>query len=276
VAVNPDLTPKWSSTLRNRLTDGCNVLLPPNGSPGGCRAGAMRGVDPSDNQFGSGRVTDDSTSSPVVAPDGRILYGAVTRYNWSQGHLMMFNADGSYFGAYKFGWDTTPAIYRHDGTYSILLKENRYAPGSYCNNQAFCPSPRTLVTPDDPEQYLITQLSPSLQVEWQYRNTNTQSCMRNGDGTISCISDHPNGFEWCVNAIAVDRRGVVYANSEDGHVYAIGQGGVLKERLFLNLALFAAYTPLSIGDDGRIYTQNDGMLFIVGQEPGPRRRAVRR
>ncbi|HXH94506.1 MAG TPA: hypothetical protein VNN25_23210, partial [Thermoanaerobaculia bacterium] len=29
VAVNPDLTPKWSQSLRERLHDGCGVLLPP-------------------------------------------------------------------------------------------------------------------------------------------------------------------------------------------------------------------------------------------------------
>jgi ABC-type enterochelin transport system substrate-binding protein len=33
---------------------------------------------------------------------------------------------------------------------------------------------------------------------------------------------------------------------------------------FLNLALGAAYTPLSIGPDGRLYTQNNGHLFAVG------------
>jgi hypothetical protein len=36
--------------------------------------------------------------------------------------------------------------------------------------------------------------------------------------------------------------------------------------LFLNLAIGAAYTPLSIGLDGKIYTQNDGELFVVGDE----------
>src|SRR5262245_21835925 len=81
VAVNPDLTPKWSASLRNRFLDGCNVSLPPNGSPGGCRAGAAIGVDPTDNLPGSGRVNDDSTSSPVVAPDG-VLYGSYSGYNY--------------------------------------------------------------------------------------------------------------------------------------------------------------------------------------------------
>jgi hypothetical protein len=32
--------------------------------------------------------------------------------------------------------------------------------------------------------------------------------------------------------VAVDARGVVYINSEDGHLYALNQGGTLRERLF--------------------------------------------
>jgi outer membrane protein assembly factor BamB len=57
---------------------------------------------------------------------------------------------------------------------------------------------------------------------------------------------------------------VVYANSEDGNIFAINQDGTLKQKKFLQLALGAAYTPLTIGPDGRIYTQNDGHLFVVG------------
>ncbi|HSP16101.1 MAG TPA: hypothetical protein VLV78_15250 [Thermoanaerobaculia bacterium] len=273
LAVNPDLTPKWAASLRNRLHDGCNVTIPPNGMPGGCREDAITGVDPAENQPGSGRVLDNATSSPVVAPDGRILYGAYTRYNYAEGHLMMFGADGSYIGAYGWGWDLTPAIYRHDGTYSILLKENHYSSGSYCGDVNLCPFDRTATTPSDPEQYFITQLSPSLQPEWKFRSTNALSCERGSDGTLRCESDHPNGFEWCVNAIAVDNRGVVYANSEDGNLYAIGQGGTLAGSIFLRLALGAAYTPTSIGDDGRIYTQNDGTMFVINERS--KRRAAR-
>ena len=36
-------------------------------------------------------------------------------------------------------------------------------------------------------------------------------------------------------------------------------------RIFLNQALGAAYTPLSLGPDGKIYTENGGILFSVGQ-----------
>jgi outer membrane protein assembly factor BamB len=272
IAVNPNLTLKWTASLRNRLSDGCNVLLPFNGQPGGCRGGAATGVDPSDNQPGSGVVNDNSTSTPIVAPDGSIFYGAYTRYNHSQGHLVHFSASGQYLGAYPFGWDVTPAIWSHDGTYSIITKENRYAGvGSYCNNSQFCPSNARV--PGDEQGYFITQLSAALDVEWRYRGTNTSSCHRNADGSIDCIDDQPSGFEWCVNAPAVDARGVVYVNSEDGFLYAIDQGGTLRERLFLQLALGAAYTPLSFGSDGRIYTQNAGHLFAVGSTG--KRRAVR-
>jgi len=275
VAVNSNLTPKWSASLRNRLATGCNVLIPPNGTPGGCRAGATTGVDPADNQIGSGQVSDSGTSSPVVLPDGRVLYGALTSYNYRQGHLMLFNADGTFVTSYQFGWDITPAISRHGATYSIIIKENRYSAGSYCGVAAFCPGNRTLATPNDPEQYFITSLDPNLNVEWKYRNTQTQSCQRLPDGSLECSDDHPNGFEWCVNAVAIDARGVVYANAEDGHLYALNPNGTLRERIFMRLALGAAYTPLSIGPDGRIYSQNDGHLFVIsGAQQIPRRRAA--
>jgi hypothetical protein len=32
----------------------------------------------------------------------------------------------------------------------------------------------------------------------------------------------------------------------------------------MNLAIGAAYTPLSLGPDGKIYTQNAGHLFVIG------------
>jgi len=269
VAVNPDLTRKWSTSLRNRFYDGCNVLLPPNGTPGGCRAGATTGVDPADNQPGSGAVNDNSTSSPVIAPDGTIFYGAYSRYNYSQGHMMRFSASGEYLNGYPFGWDVTPALWQHDGTFSLITKENRYVgAGSYCGG---CPPNRI---PSAPDGYYITQLNPDLQVEWQFKATNTVSCSRNEDGTIDCVDDHPETFEWCVNSVAVDRRGVVYVNSEDGHLYAIDQGGTQRERIFLQLALGAAYTPLSLGADGKIYTQNAGHLFVVGTG-ATKRRVVR-
>lgn len=256
VAVNPDLSPKWATSLRNRFNDGCGALV------GNCRAGTTFGVDPTDNQAGSGQVNDNATSSPVVAPDGTVYYGTYSRYNFSQGHMVRISAAGQFLQSYKFGWDVTPAIWEHDGTFSVITKENRYV--GFGGR-----------TPGDEEGYYITQLSPELNVEWQYKNTETKTCERRPDGTLSCVSDRPEGFEWCVNSLAVDSRGVVFVNSEDGHLYAINQGGSVRERIFLQATLAAAYTPLSLGTDGRIYTQNAGILFAIGRTASRRGRAVR-
>jgi hypothetical protein len=272
-----DLSPKWWTSFRDRLNDGCNndagtfpgALLPANGTPGGCRLGATPGVDPAQNTKPAARVLDDASSSPTIGPDGSILYGAYTRYDFARGHLLKFDPSGKFLASYSFGWDSTPAIYTHDSTYSIIIKDNEYGGGpnfgSYCNVDSICP-------PRQNGPFFITQLDPNLSVEWKFQNTNNQACTRNPDGTITCVPNSSGtqwqnvGFEWCINAPVVDANGVVYANSEDGNLYAINQGGTLRQSLFLQLALGAAYTPLAIGPDGRVYTENDGYLFVVGQQ----------
>jgi len=104
-------------------------------------------------------------------------------------------------------------------------------------------------------------------VEWQFQATNQQSCARDAAGKVTCSDDgeHSHGFEWCVNAAAVDAKGVVYANSEDGFLYAIKQGGQMRDSIFQQLNLGAAYTPASLGGDGKVYSQNAGHLFVVGR-----------
>ncbi|HKT50427.1 MAG TPA: hypothetical protein VJV96_09015, partial [Candidatus Angelobacter sp.] len=270
IAVNSNLTGKWAASFRGRLNDGCGVSEPignPGGANanGGCNTGATFGVDPEVNGPPPARVLDDSSSSPTVAPDGSILYGAYTLYNYAQGHLMHFSANGDFLNSFNFGWDSTPAIYPHGGTYSVVIKNNHYNGGSYCIDPNWCPVARTNADLLGPESYFVTQLSPTLNIEWSFQNTNTQSCRRNADGSLTCVSDHPNGFEWCVNAPVVDANGVVYANSEDGNLYAIGQGGVMLQHIFQQLAIGAAYTPASLDSSGRIYSQNDGHLFVVGK-----------
>ncbi len=272
VAVNPNLTSKWVASLNNRFNDGCGVpinqggVLPPNGQPGGCRVGANLGVDPGVNHAGGGRVLDDSSASPAVAPDGSVFYGAYSRYNYAQGHLMHFSASGAYLGAYRFGWDLTAGIASHGGTYSVVIKDNQYGEiGSYCDVESVCPSDRSIANSGGyPEAYFVTQLNHNLNVEWRFQNTNTFSCSRQPDGSVTCVNDHPAGFEWCVNAVVIDANGIVYANSEDGNLFAINPDGTLKQKIFQQLALGAAYTPASVGLDGRIYSQNAGHLFVVG------------
>ena len=272
VAVNPNLTGKWAASLRGRLNDGCGVSLPIGnpggaGANGGCTAGATFGFDPGTNEPPPARVLDDDSSTAVIAPDGSIFLGTYSRYNFAQGHELHFSAQGDFLNAFNFGWDNTPAIYPHDGTYSVIFKNNHYGGpgfGSYCDDPNWCPE-RSASQTLGPQEFFITQFDPSLNIEWSFRSTNTQSCTRNPDGTINCVSDHPDGFEWCVNAAVVDANGVVYANSEDGNLYTIGQGGVLLQKIFQQQAVGAAYTPVSLDNSGRIYSQNNGVFFAVGK-----------
>ena len=303
VAVNPDLTHKWQASLRDRgINDGCGVTIPlaTQTNPvqkGHCRWGTYDanhlGVDPATNQMPAGRVIDQSSSSPTVLPDGSVLYGAYSRYNVSRGHLFRFSSTGSFISWYDFGWDSTPAVWPHNGTFSVVIKDNHYdeEEGFYCNNFQGNPAVANIVCDCDQchdpvgvpaGPFYITQLSGTQQdssnhhmfAEWKFQSTNTMSCV--GDEQPQhCTVDHPHGFEWCINAPAVDGNGVVYNNSEDGRLYALPQGhtgvwhdgspgGPAATHFFTNLALGAAYTPLSIDAQGRIFTQNDGHLFVIG------------
>jgi hypothetical protein len=247
VAANADLSPKWHASLRGHLNDGCGVVLPDDNGNIGCRTGAAQGVDPATGEPPAGRVVDQSSSSPTLAPDGSVLYGSYSRYNFARGHLFKFSAAGLFQAAFDFGWDTTPAIFKHGDAYSIVLKDNHYDANCCAGTNAAPPGP-----------YYITQLNKNLSPEWQFKST-----------TIDAT--HPNGFEWCINAPAIDANGLVYANSEDGNVYAIPQGhtGVFttpQSKLFLKIAIGAAYTPLSLGANGMLYTENDGYMFAIRGE----------
>jgi outer membrane protein assembly factor BamB len=240
LALRPDLRLKWAASLREQLHDGCGFEAEP-----ACRPGATPGVDPATNLPPAGQAADGSSSSPVALPDGGVVYGALTLYNGLRGHLMKFDREGDFVASSIFGWDITPALYRHDGTYSLVLKDNYYFDGVF----------------------FITQLDADLNVEWQYEATNTQSCRRLPDGTLEC-EEFGATFEWCISAPAVDRQGIVYGTSADGFLYVIEQGGAERGRFFLDQTAFAAYTPTAIDPEGRIYAMNNGELFVIGRATG--------
>jgi hypothetical protein len=194
IAVNSDLTPKWHTSLTN-LAQG---------------------------QI-TGAIFDLSSATPVALPDGSLLFGVLAS-GTSRGYMLKFDSSGQYLTSFDFGWDDTPAIYVHDGTYSVITKNNYYSTTG---------------------PYYITQLNADLVPEWSYQSA--------------------DNFEWCVNAPAVDGNGTVYADSEDGNLFVINQGGTLKGQILLQQAVAAAYTPVSIGLDGKIYTLNNGDMFVVGQ-----------
>ena len=238
------LTPRWAASLRDRLRDGCGLWAR-------CTPGAPIGVDPSTGQLPAGMVDDMSSSSPVALPHGGVIYGALTFYNAVRGHLMAFDADGHYIDSYGFGWDTTPAIASDGARDRIVLKDNHYIDNA------------------TPGPYYITELDAmTMQPVWQLANTETKSCYRQPDGTMSCSTDHPNGFEWCVNAPAIDVNGTIFANSEDGNLYSIASDGTLLSRVFLVRPLGASYTPVSLDPVGRVYSLNNGHVVVVGLASG--------
>jgi len=242
VALKSDLTPKWTFRMRELLSDGCGVNF-------SCRQGAPTGVDPLTGLKPSIWISDEGSSVPVALPDGAVLYGGYTFYNGARGHLVKVSPDGQLMGTYDFGWDVTPAVWVHAGTYSIITKDNHYAVSG---------------RPEGP--YDMTQLSRDLAPEWKFPSTETRDCITESDGGVTCTTgQHPNGFEWCVNAPAVGPDGTVYANSEDGRVYSIRQGGTLGERRFLLESLGAAYTPIAVDSKGRVYSMNGGTMTVVGQ-----------
>ncbi len=246
VALNPDLSLKWATSLRGILDDGCGVNAPYGDGPFDCRPGTAPGVDPYTNLPPVPAVTDGSSASAVALPDGGVVYGAHNLYNGFRGHLMKFDRRGHYVTNYDFGWDITPAVYRHDGTYSLIIKDNHYLSEGPFN---------------------VTRLSADLTPEWSFTNTETRTCERAPDGTVSCVDDgtHPNGFEWCISAPAVDRDGTVYGLSEDGNFYVIDRNGNQLAKVFLSKTIASAYTPVSLDTKGRVYAQNNGELYVLGR-----------
>src|SRR5262249_9153962 len=126
VALRPDLSLEWATSLRDDLDDGCGIQVPYGPGFFDCRPGSTLGVHPTTNPPPAGQVSDIGSSSPTALPDGGVLYGAFTGYNGFRGHLMKLDSGGRFKGAFDFGWDVTPAIDEHDGTFSILLQDNHH------------------------------------------------------------------------------------------------------------------------------------------------------
>jgi hypothetical protein len=222
--------------------------------------------DPRNNAGAS--LSDISTSSPMVAPDGDVYFGVFgSSGNGSRGFLLRFSGDlqtTKIPGA--FGWDYTPGIvpasmvpsYTGSSSYLLFCKYNNYvsSDGDGVNRVAIL----------DPNS---TQLDP---------HTSAFNMVEMRE-VLTLIGPTPDdsgpGFplavqEFCINAPAVNpATNSVFFDSEDGHLYRWNLvANTIDQAVALSPGIGQPYVPTVIGPDGTLYTLNGGNFFAVGTKPG--------
>ena len=214
-------------------------------------------------------VTDDSSASPMVGPDGDVYYGVLgTPFNGSRGWMLHFSGDLTQIktpGA--FGWDSTASIvpasmvpsYSGASLYLIFTKYNQYAGqdgGDGVNKIAVLDPNDTMVEPHPSSngelvmKEILTIAGPTPDPEF--------------------LSQFPNAVrEWCINMAAVDPlTKSVMVNNEDGKLYRWDLAtNTLSQAVALSPGIGEAYTPTAIGPDGTVYAINWAILNAVGKQP---------
>ncbi len=217
-------------------------------------------LDPSTGTFA--RVSDDSSASPTVGPDGDVYFGVLERtfgtHN-ARGWLLHFNASLAPAGAPGgFGWDTTPSIvpasmvpsYNGGSSYLLFTKYNNYAgvgSGDGSNRIAIIDPHATQVDAISGltiMREVLTILGPTF-----------------SSGTSGPVE------EWCINTAAVDpATKSILVNSEDGFLYRwdlVSKG--FSQKIQLTSGVGEAYTPTAIGADGAVYAINNAVLFSIAK-----------
>ena len=207
-------------------------------------------------------VSDDSTASPVIGPDGDVYYGVLEsnfpNHN-ARGWLLHFNSTLSVSKTPgSFGWDDTPsivpaslvAVYHGTSSYLLMTKYNNYVntgSGDGKNKMAILDPNATEADPiagNTVMNEVLTVLGPT---------PDTAS------GVAGAVR------EWCVNSAAVDPNGkAIFINSEDGKLYRWDlTAGTLTQSIWLDNGYGQAYTPTAIGPDGTVYSINNSTLIAV-------------
>jgi hypothetical protein len=207
-------------------------------------------------------VTDLSTASPTVGPDGDVYFGVTARspnrHN-SRGWLLHFSADLSQIKTPgSFGWDDTPSVvpasavpsYAGNSTYLLLVKYNNYygsGTGDGLNRMAIV----------DPAATQADPVVPSVSV---MKEVITVLGLTADPGTLGGVR------EWCVNSAAVDVAGKsALINSEDGRIYRWSfESNTLTQPVKMNDGVGQAYTPSLVGPDGTVYAVNNAQLHAIG------------
>lgn len=215
--------------------------------------------DPRGGGVNNARMSNNSTASPTIGPDGRVFFGVLANPdNGFRGWMLQYSADlQTVHAPGGFGWDTTVSIipptmvpqYTGSSPYLIFSKYNFYTTGQ--NKVAILdpfdtqPDPGSGGLPIMKE--ILTILSPT-----PYPNNPTHLT------------------EWCINAAAVDpATNSVLLNNEDGKVYRWHlPTNSLTEVYTLTGISGQPYTPTVIGKDGTVYYIVDGVMVAMGKTPG--------
>lgn len=217
-------------------------------------------IDPNENK--PAYISDDSTASPMVGPDGDVYIGVLeTTYGShnARGWLLHFNSDLSQTKTPgSFGWDDTPSVvpanlvpsYKGTSSYLLMVKYNNYeraGSGNGMNELAILDlntQQTDKISPVKVMTEVLTILGPT------------------PDPNV------PGGFiEWCINTAAVDpfTKSVV-VNSEDGYLYRWDLStNKLSEKIRLTSGLGESYTPTAVGADGKVYAINNAVMFAIGK-----------
>lgn len=208
------------------------------------------------------RISDDSTASPTVGPDGAVYFGVlepVFGAHNGRGWLLQFDATLAPRGAPGgFGWDDTASIvpaamlpqYTGPSSYLLMVKYNNYLGrgwGDGLNRLA-------IIDPNASQIEVITGVAIMREVQ-----TILGPTFESGNsGPVK---------EWCINTVAVDPlTGSVLANSEDGHLYRWHlASNSFTQRIQLTSGIAESYTPTAIGADGAVYAVNNAVLFSIAR-----------
>jgi hypothetical protein len=227
--------------------------------------------DPRNNRINNAGILDDSTASPMVAPDGDVYLGVFANpNNGSRGFLLRFSGDLTVEktpGA--FGWDSTPAVvpasmvpsYPGPSSYLIFTKYNNYAfsDGDGVNRIALLDPNTTQIDPHTTAGGLVVM-----------REVLTVMGPTPDTGAISPV--FPNAVrEWCINTAAVNPpTKSIFVPSEDGRLYRWDLStNSLSQGVALTPGFGEPYVPTIVGPDGTVFTLNGGTLFAVGANAGP-------
>ena len=211
-------------------------------------------------------MTDETSASPTVGPDGDVYYGVLENpfpLHNNRGWLLHFNSDLSEQKIPgSFGWDDTASIvdaslvasYHGMSKYLLMTKYNNYA-------NVFIGDGHNRIAILDPNASENDPVNPATKV------------MKEVISTLGVTPDPDNlqffpgaVREWCINTAAVDPfTKSVIANSEDGSLYRWDlTTNHLSEVIKLSGGIDEAYTPTAIGADGTVYAINDGVLDAIG------------